>query len=523
MAARRESERLAAARGAPLRPFAAGEYGTLVRRLRAAARYDAALRLLGDWAAAHPAAAGSDRYALEHVTTLYDQRDNAAAVAACAAFAERHPSSPLLPNVRLTDFRLAVRMGETARARRLGRDLWEGRVAGANTGQRRAAALLLGAYLVAVGDVDAGLELYRGLFRTATAPDDQRSLLWRAGVAALRVGQHDRALTNLRGLVDRNPDGDLALAAQYWLAVARERTGDADAAARGFGALAGRYPYHYYGLTARQRLTELGGAAEAPQARLLDFPSLSVSAASRGRAEYRAAMALARAGLVEDGAWYLRRLLDRRRGDRGLALLAARASAAAGDHAAVSRLVVNHFGAFLNRPARGLPDDFWSLVYPRPFWDAVTRSAAAHGVDPTLLVSLMRQESRFDPEARSVVGAIGLLQVMPYTAEALAERAGVGHILEPDGLDEAALADPAVNTAIAARLNGDLLALFDGARAPVIASYNAGEERVAIWWEAARDLRQDFFVDSIPYSETRRFAREVLANYAAYQRVYGGE
>ena len=151
------------------------------------------------------------------------------------------------------------------------------------------------------------------------------------------------------------------------------------------------------------------------------------------------------------------------------------------------------------------------------------QSAALHGVDPTLLVSLMRQESRFDPQARSIVGAVGLLQVMPYTAEALAERAGVGHILGPDGLDEAALADPAVNTAIAARLNGDLLELFDRARAPVIASYNAGEERVAIWWEAARDLRQDFFVDSIPYSETRRFAREVLANYAAYLRVYGGE
>lgn len=521
VAARRESQRLAATRGAPLQPFAAGEYRTLVRRLRRAARYDAALRLLDDWAAAHPAAAAADHYALERVTTLYDQRDNAAAVAACAAFAERHPGSPLLPGVRLTDFRLAVRMGDTARARRLGLDLWEGRVAGATTGQRRAAALLLGAYLVAVGEVDGGLELYRGLFRTATAPDDQRSLLWRAAVAALRVGQHERALTNLRSLVNREPDGDLALAAQYWLAVARERTGDPGAAARGFGALAARYPYHYYGLTARQRLAELGG--DAPAARMLDFPSLSVSAASRGRAEYRAAMALARAGFVEDAAWYLRRLLDRRRGDRGLALLAARASAAAGDHAAVSRVLANHFGGFLNRPARGLPADFWTLVYPRPFWDTVARSAGAHGVDPTLLVSLMRQESRFDPEARSVVGALGLLQVMPYTAEALAERAGVGHILEPDGLDEAALTDPGVNTAIAARLNADLLALFDGARAPVIASYNAGEERVAIWWEAARDLRQDFFVDSIPYSETRRFAREVLANYAAYRRIYGGE
>ena len=48
----------------------------------------------------------------------------------------------------------------------------------------------------------------------------------------------------------------------------------------------------------------------------------------------------------------------------------------------------------------------------------------------------------------------------------------------------------------------------------------AGEERVAIWWKSASNLSEDFFVDTIPYSETRRFAREVLANVAAYQRVY---
>ena len=521
VAARRDSARLAAARGVDIRPFNQDQYRTLVRRLRSASRYAPALDLLDEWAAAHPAAAASDRRALERVTTLYDQRDNAAAAAACRAFAEQHPASPLLPDVRLTDFRLAVRMGDKPRARRLGLDLWEGRVAGATTSQRRAAALLLGAYLVAVGDVDGGLALFRGLFETATQPDDQRSLLWRAGVAALRDGQHERALGNLRSLVDRQPDGDLALAAQYWLAVATARSGDTAAATRRFESLAATYPYHYYGLTARQRLAELAGEEAAPTPRRIDFPSLAVNAAARGRAEFKAAMALARAGLVEDAAWYLRRLLDRRRGDRGLALLAARASAAAGDHAAVARVVVNHFGGFLNRPARGMPADFWTLVYPRPFWDTVVQSAGAHGVDPTLLVSLMRQESRFDPEARSAVGAVGLLQVMPYTAEALAVRAGVGRIMKPDGLDEAALTDPAVNTAIAARLNADLLELFEGVRAPVIASYNAGEERVADWWEGAQGLRQDFFVDTIPYSETRRFVREVLANYAAYQRVYG--
>ena len=186
-----------------------------MRRLRRAARYDAALRLLDDWAAAYPAAATTARYGLERVTTLYDQRDNAAAVAACAAFAERHPGSPLLPDVRLTDFRLAVRMGDTERARRLGLDLWEGRVAGATTGQRRAAALLLGAYLVAVGDVDGGLG---AVPRAVSRRRRPRTINARcSGAPAWRRsgwGQDERALTNLRSLVERGPDGDLALAAQ---------------------------------------------------------------------------------------------------------------------------------------------------------------------------------------------------------------------------------------------------------------------------------------------------------------------
>ena len=233
-------------------------------------------------------------------------------------------------------------------------------------------------------------------------------------------------------------------------------------------------------------------------------------------------MTLARAGLVDDAAWYLRRLLSGQ-DNKALALLAARASAQANSYANVGRILVNHFSPFLQRPSLGLPDDFWRLVYPRPFWDAVTQSGTNHAVDPFLLVSLMRQESRFDPNARSNVGAIGLFQIMTYTAEALAHRAGVPNVLDNGSVNESTLAHPAVNSAIAARLTADLLGIFDGANAPVAASYNAGEDRVAIWWAAASGVPEDFFVDTIPYSETRRFVREVLANRSAYERVYGGQ
>ena len=518
--ARHEERRLVNAGGRALTPLTEGQYRTVVRRLRSGSRFQPALALLDDWEAANGSITNRDLIATERIATLYAQRANEQAVREAQQFAERFPGSALLPNVRVTEFRLAVRMGRTGDARQTGLDLWEGRVPSATSRQRRSAAELLASYLIAVGDVGGGLDLYRDLFRSSRSASDQRTYLWRAGVAALRVGQVDRALTNLQGLVGRGPDGDLAPAGLYWLGMAQLQANDGAAARRTFNAVAERFPYHYYGMRAAERLLRLtsGRTAGVPDA-TREFPVLDVSRTSRGRAEYKAAMVLARAGLTEDAAWYLRSLLEQQRRDRGLALLAARASAQAGHHADASRIVVNHFGTHLRRPTRGLPDDFWELVYPRPFWSALSDAARSRGVDPVLLLSLMRQESRFAPEARSPVGALGLFQIMPYTAEALAESAGVGEILD-GGLDELALMRPSVNSAIAATLTGNLLTMFDGAIAPVIASYNAGEDRVALWWATARDLSEDFFVDTIPYSETRRFVREVLSNYAAYQRIY---
>ena len=518
--ARAAERRLSQQLNRPPAPFTPTQYRALTRRLRGYSRFTEATALIDEWRAVQPDA--GERLDLELIGILYDSRSNAEAVARCRAFAARYPSSPLLAGVKLTEFRLAVRTGDTAAARTLGLDLWDGRVRGAATQQRFDAGELLAAYLVAVGDVEGGLDLYRGLFQRATSADQQRTMLWKAGVAALRAGQNERALTNLRALNQRHPTGDLQPAGQYWQAIADTRAGRNREAEQAFGALVETRPYHYYGLQARARLVELHGDETVPDPPARQFPSLSLAPATPARAEFKAAMVLARAGLVRDAAWYLRRLLEYQHRDRGLALLATRASAEAGDYAEVARLVVTHFAGFLQQPADGLPTDFYALVYPRPFVQTVTSAAGGRDLDPAFMFSLMRQESRFDPAARSLAGALGLFQIMPYTATELGPRSGLGHLSGADFENETVLVQPPVNAAIAATLAGDLFALFGGALAPVIASYNAGEERVAIWWESARGLPEDLFVDTIPYSETRRFVREVLANVAGYRRVYGG-
>jgi len=171
----------------------------------------------------------------------------------------------------------------------------------------------------------------------------------------------------------------------------------------------------------------------------------------------------------------------------------------------------SYFGPYLQQPASNLPDDFWALAFPRAYWPEVSAAAAHHTVDPLLMLGLARQESHFDHTARSPVGAIGLFQVMPYTAAELDPA-----FQNPVAIDR--LLQPAVSAELAAKLLAGLLARYQGQLAPTIASYNADKERVQTWWDATKGLPEELFIDSIPYQQTRAYVRQVLTNYAMYQR-----
>ena len=518
--ARTEARRLAAARGQRPRTFTAVEYRTLSSRLGDASRFAEAVELLEEWLSRSGAASVAEIEA-SIVDMLYRGRQNDAAMARADAFIRRFPANRRVPAIKLLQFRLDVREGRTEQVRTRGYELWRGRVRGASRSQQRSAGLLLGAYLVSVGDVKSGLAVYRELYRASTTQNQRRDILWRAGVAALRDGQVDRAATNLRALIRLRPSGQLRLLGDYWLGVAEARAGNRRAAGDAWRNLIQRAPYSYYGIKAASAYSRLlGSAGVADQvAQLLRprerFPALSLSAAAQTDRRYRAAVALARAGLSEPAAALARELSAAFRRDKAVGLLAARASALAGEHHQAVRLVDRHFRSFLDRPADGLPDDLEALAFPRAYWDEIQPAASREDVDPLLLQSIMRQESRYQAPVRSAAGAVGLFQLMSYTAEALAPSLG----MEPP--DEQALKQPSVSAAFGARLVGNLMRMFDGATAPTAASYNAGEDLAAVWWREADGLPEEMFVDSVPYSETRNYIRLVLANYYTYQRLYG--
>lgn len=151
-------------------------------------------------------------------------------------------------------------------------------------------------------------------------------------------------------------------------------------------------------------------------------------------------------------------------------------------------------------PVRGLPD-----------WKQIGKP-----VEKALVFGLSRQESEFDPNAGSKVGAQGLMQLMPGTAKLIARQYGVAYA--PNKLK----GDPAYNVKLGAAHLGDLIADFGGSYVLTLVAYNAGPRRAREWVIEFGDLRSGQvdpidWVESIPFHETRQYVQKVLQNLHIYR------
>ena len=142
-------------------------------------------------------------------------------------------------------------------------------------------------------------------------------------------------------------------------------------------------------------------------------------------------------------------------------------------------------------------------------------SIAIFGSDPALVYAVMREESTYQPSAESPAGALGLMQIIPPTADRIAQSLGVA------SFEQESLFNPDTNIRFGAYYLKDLLGRFDGSSPLAIAAYNAGPEAVTEWRTRDGVLAHDAFVESIPYGETRRYLRRVLRSYRMYHVLYG--
>ena len=157
--------------------------------------------------------------------------------------------------------------------------------------------------------------------------------------------------------------------------------------------------------------------------------------------------------------------------------------------------------------------------FPMPFKTAVVERSKQIGLDPAYVYGLIRQESRFIMDAKSVVGASGLMQVMPATASWTAKKIGLANFQPQD------INDRETNIAIGTGYLKLVLDSFDGAMPLAAAAYNAGPGRPRLWrgQTGAPTVEAAIWAENVPFNETRDYVKKVLANTTLYAALITGQ
>ncbi len=303
--------------------------------------------------------------------------------------------------------------------------------------------------------------------------------------------------------------------ARYFRARVADATGDHTNALEAYAHIVETYPLSYFMLQSYARLATtsadlakktldraIAGAAATP-------PKSSVpSELFTDRAER--ARALLEVGEIEAARNELAPILgDGADLDLTIALgsMFEEANAADVGHAIV------HGREFMPHYPAGEWKRAWEVAFPRAFFPYVGRESTADAVPMTLVYGIMREESRYFPDARSPANAFGLMQMIPPTAKMVASGTNLPW-------DEPSLTRADVSIALGTRMLGQLRAANPANPHLAIPSYNAGPKAVSRWLAERPTQDFDLWIEQIPFEETRAYIKKVLASQATYAFLY---
>jgi soluble lytic murein transglycosylase len=368
-------------------------------------------------------------------------------------------------------------------------------------------------------DYATAAEYYSYLATHFPASKKASAAHWKAGWLSYRQGLYADAARLFDEQIRLYPASTETAAALYWRGRLYETQEHNPArAAANYRAVARAYQHFFYAQMARQRLAAMGGSTAAAQpvseaqlerfqeppapALVENFPTDSPHLAK--------AHLLANAGLNEYIAQEIAADPD---SSSWSALAEAQIYASYGETFRAMRALKRALPSANSAAIHSIPLAYWRILFPEPWWETIKAESAKNNLDPYLVVSLIRQESEFNPSAVSRANAYGLMQVLPPVGRELARQEGMS------SFETSQLLDPATNIRLGVRYLRQTISRFGGVTEYALAAYNAGDARVADWQTAGPYQGMDEFVESIPFTETREYVEAILRNMETYRAI----
>ena len=416
------------------------------------------------------------------------------------------------------------------------------------------------------GDRQGALKLFERIWEEYSDHSYADDAMYFAGRILRSEDQPIEARQRLTAQLERYPEGDMAKDA-HWLLVreffdnddfqavidhvdALEKTGEddlytkgrlhyfrarallqsdrTDEAARAFIEVTQAHPMSYYALLSYNQLARLQGdtagldicatvgpACEDHLPPNLSAEPIALPDALQNDAGFHKASQLLTLGLTSLAQRELTALRTRHASDNttlwALASLLDAAHAYPISHDLARRHISGWMDAYPTQSTRR----FWSIAYPTPFKDALTRYAEQRSIDPAIIYAIMREESGFNPRVESWANARGLLLLIEPTARRIAQK---------DGLSDFSfdlLFDPTINIRLGSAYMRELADQTNTHPALIIAGYNGGFGNVSTWLKDFGHEDLDLFVENIPFGQTRDYTKRVLMSFWIYSYLYG--
>jgi soluble lytic murein transglycosylase len=316
--------------------------------------------------------------------------------------------------------------------------------------------------------------------------------------------------------------------AGYWSARNSEKAGRIAEACALYDALVYRYSANWYGYIGFDRLTALRGRGQcqsAPQ-----FPSgslvpqaaanlrtITVAPETAGQREIERSEKSEQLGTIGLFDWAIDELKDAQKTAQNsprINLSLAKYYRLRSDNVNALLALAKSYPDYAQMFPEEMGRDEWDIFYPHIAWDHIAKWSRARNLDIYKVAGLIRQESVFNPVARSSANAFGLMQLLVPTAQMMARKHGVTARIA-GGTD---LYDPALNIELGTAYMREQLDRY-GRIEYMAAAYNAGPGRV-VTWRRTLPSEMDEFVEAIPFRETRGYVQGIIRNTAQYRRLY---
>jgi len=385
------------------------------------------------------------------------------------------------------------------------------------------------------GDSESAAASYEKIINNYPGGDKISDAYWELGWIQFKGGDYNNAKNTFGGMEVKFKGSSVGEEAMFWEARCLQKLGENETAANIYKKIIDSKTYTYYTFASQKSLKSMGIEYDIPKIDNNVYPgNPDIDTLLPGIYQDIENIAASISGSSQDGKFThidkARELLNLEFYTSAATEIEAGSSEfehdnlrileistlylEAKDYLNSQKLIAKYFSKLKSNLDNPYKDYVYYLLYPYGFKEYIDKYSGQFNVDPLFVLAVIREESRFQPDAGSYAGALGLMQIIPKTGKGIASQLGISNFTSQ------MLLDPETSIKMGAYYLSKQLESFNQNKYYACGAYNGGPGSMSKWISSWGDKDIDEFIEYVSYDETRNYIKKVMGSYFFYQMLY---